>query len=215
MNFLNLNMRKIVLLFFACLLPLISINVQQKPVESTWVSRPFFLLSQGVQNVFYFFSAEVRGTTGLYLNLINVKKDNSELKTQSEKLQAELRILREKENEIDRLRKLLDFKQTTPMRLIAAEVMGKDLMTDHNTLTINKGTADGIKNGMGVITLDGVVGYIFRPDTHQASVMLVSDRYSVVDGVVQRSRARGIVEGKGTQECSLKYVERTEDVKEG
>jgi DNA-binding CsgD family transcriptional regulator len=45
--------------------------------------------------------------------------------------------------------------------------------------------------------------------------MLITDRYAVVDGIVQRTRAHGIVEGKSQSSCALKYVERTEDVKEG
>jgi len=60
-----------------------------------------------------------------------------------------------------------------------------------------------------------VLGYIFKPEPFTAHVMLITDRYAVVDGIVQRTRARGIVEGKSQKGCSLKYVERTEDVKEG
>lgn len=45
--------------------------------------------------------------------------------------------------------------------------------------------------------------------------MLITDRYAVVDGIVQRTRAHGIVEGKSQSSCALKYVERTEDVNEG
>jgi rod shape-determining protein MreC len=46
-------------------------------------------------------------------------------------------------------------------------------------------------------------------------VILITDRYSVVDGLIQRTRASGIVEGKGNSFCILKYVEKTEDVKVG
>ena len=43
----------------------------------------------------------------------------------------------------------------------------------------------------------------------------MTDRYAVIDGVIQRSRAHGIVEGKGKTGAVLKYVERTEDVRPG
>src|SRR5690606_32144727 len=66
-----------------------------------------------------------------------------------------------------------------------------------------------------VISVQGVLGYIFRPSLHSSQVMLISDRYAVVDGIVQRTRARGIVEGKNATSCVLKYVERSEDVKPG
>ncbi len=88
-------------------------------------------------------------------------------------------------------------------------------MIDHNTVTINKGSTDGLKAGQAVITTGGVLGYIFKPEPFTAHVMLLTDRYAVVDGIVQRTRAHGIVEGKSQYGCSLKYVEKTEDVKEG
>jgi rod shape-determining protein MreC len=123
--------------------------------------------------------------------------------------------MNELSNENDRLRTLLDFKSNTKMNLVAAQVIGRDLVLDHNTVTINKGTHDGLLPGQAVITTGGVLGYIFKPGPFTANVMLITDRYSVVDGIVQRTRARGIVEGKSPSTCALKYVEKTEDVKEG
>jgi rod shape-determining protein MreC len=46
-------------------------------------------------------------------------------------------------------------------------------------------------------------------------VILLEDHYSVVDSVIQRTRAHGIVEGRGSGGCTLKYVERSEDVRVG
>ncbi len=88
-------------------------------------------------------------------------------------------------------------------------------MSDHNTIQINKGTQNGLKAGQAVITVGGVVGYIFKPGTFTSQVLLITDRYSVVDGVIARSRARGIVEGKNSSTCALRYVEKSEDVMQG
>jgi rod shape-determining protein MreC len=119
-------------------------------------------------------------------------------------------------NENDRLRALLDFRQSTKMDLVTAQVIGRDLVSsDHSTITINKGTRDGLKPGQAVITVHGALGYIYRPEALTAKIMLITDRYSVVDGVVQRTRAHGIVEGRTQSSCQLKYVEKTEDVKKG
>jgi rod shape-determining protein MreC len=101
------------------------------------------------------------------------------------------------------------------MNLVAAQVIGRDLVIDHNTITINKGTNEGLAPGQAVITTEGALGYIFKADALTSHVMLITDRYAVVDGIVQRTRAHGIVEGKSQNGCVLKYVEKTEDVKVG
>ncbi|MEK2688256.1 rod shape-determining protein MreC [Bdellovibrio sp. GT3] len=215
MNFFNFDLKKLVLIGIVLALPLISINMQQRPQESHWLVKPFSMLGSAVSETFFGFSHGVKDTTAMYLDLINIKKQSEQLHSTNNELQSRLQSMNELQIENDRLRGLLEFKQTTKMKLTSAQVIGRDLVIDHNTVTINKGTNDGLKSGMAVITTAGVLGYIFKPEPFTAHVMLITDRYAVVDGIVQRTRAHGIVEGKSQSICALKYVERTEDVKEG
>ncbi|KYG67721.1 rod shape-determining protein MreC [Bdellovibrio bacteriovorus] len=217
MNFFNFDLKKLVMIGIVLALPLISINMQQRPQESNWLSKPFTMLASAVSETFYGFSHGVTDTTAMYVNLINIKKHSEELKSTNNELQARLEKMNELLLENDRLRGLLTFKEQTKMSLMAAQVIGRDLVIDHNTVTINKGTNDGLKAGQAVITTGGVLGYIFKPEPFTSHVMLITDRYAVVDGLIQRTRARGIVEGKSqyASTLQLKYVERTEDVQEG
>ncbi len=215
MNFFNFDLKKLIMLAIVLILPLISINMQQQQQDSNWLSKPFVFVASLVEEGFYGFSTGVKHTTSLYMNIVGVKKDSELTKSHNQELQTRLEGLNELQLENDRLKGLLDFKQSTKMDLIAAQIVGRDLIVDHNTVTINKGTMNGIKSGQAVITINGVLGYIFKPSLYTSHVMLITDRYAVVDGVVQRTRARGIVEGKNQGECWLKYVEKTEDVKEG
>ncbi|KYG63091.1 rod shape-determining protein MreC [Bdellovibrio bacteriovorus] len=215
MNFFNFDLKKIIMIGIVLALPLISINMQQRPQESNWLVKPFALLGSGISQTFYGFSHGVTETTAMYVNLINIKKNSEQLQSTNNELQARLEKMNELTNENDRLRGLLSFKEQTKMKLVAAQVIGRDLVIDHNTVTINKGTTDGLTAGQAVITTGGVLGYIFKPEPYTAHVMLITDRYAVVDGIVQRTRAHGIVEGKSQNGCTLKYVEKTEDVKEG
>jgi len=215
MNFLNFNLKKVLLFICIIALPLVSINTQQGPRDTGWYNKPFSFLAGMAQGMFFSFSDGVRGTTSLYLDLINIKRENSKLNDQNKELQARLIANEELKKENDRLTALLDFKQQTKMELVAARVMSKDLMSDHLTIQIDKGTHHGLKAGQAVITTEGAVGYIFRPEAFSAQVLLITDRYSVVDGIISRSRARGIVEGKNQSTCALKYVEKTEDIQVG
>lgn len=215
MNFLNIDVKKIIFVALILALPLLSINMERRDPDEAWFDQPVRFLVDGVQQVFDGFSRGVRGTTAMYLNLIGIKKQNSDLLEQNLELSTRLSVLKELQLENERLRSLLDFKQSQDMELVAAQVIGRDLLPDHSTITINKGLDHGLKAGQAVVTLEGVLGYIFKPGPGTAHVMLITDRYSVVDGIVQRTRAHGIVEGRAPGSCSLKYVERTEDVKPG
>lgn len=189
--------------------------MEQKHDQSQWFNQPFSWLAGSIQGLFYDYSKGIKDNTARYINLINIKKDNEALKSQNKELQTQLLKFDEVTSENNRLKALLDFKQSTKMELVSAQVIARDLIPDHKTITINKGTDHGIKSGQAVMTLHGALGYIYKPSKKASHILLMTDRYAVIDGVIQRSRAQGIVEGKGNSDAVLKYVERTEDVKPG
>lgn len=215
MNFLNFNLKKAFLLVLIITLPLISINMEQKNTQNPWFNEPFTFIAQGVQKLFFNLSHGVRSTTSDYINILNVKAKNHDLQKENDELKTRLTLFAENQNELERLRTLLDFQKNTKMELIPAQVIGRNLVTDHNTITINKGTMHGLVAGQAVLTVSGAVGYVFKPSLKTSHVMLITDRYSVVDALIQKSRTHGLVEGKSKESCVLQYVERTEEVKDG
>jgi rod shape-determining protein MreC len=68
---------------------------------------------------------------------------------------------------------------------------------------------------MGTLTISGVVGYVVDVEPRISKILLITDRYAVVDGLVQRSRARGIVQGLSKDKCSLSFLKRGDDVQVG
>jgi rod shape-determining protein MreC len=95
----------------------------------------------------------------------------------------------------------------------AGVVGGRDGLA--RTLTIDRGERDGVVKGAAVLAPGGVVGQVFLASAHAARVLLITDHNSGVDAIVQRTRARGIVEGTVTEGCGLKFVKRTEDLQPG
>lgn len=215
MNPFNFNLKKAFILILVLSLPLVSINMEQKKVQNSWFTQPFSFLAQTIQGVFSGLSDGVKSTTSEYLNLLNIKSEIKHLKLENDELKTRLTQFNESQNELERLRTLLDFQKNTKMELIPAQVIGRDLVPDHSTITINKGTIHGLKPGQAVLTVSGAVGYVFKPQLHTAHVMLITDRYAVVDALIQKTRARGIAEGKSKDTCALRYVDRTDDVKPG
>src|SRR5207247_9702217 len=99
--------------------------------------------------------------------------------------------------------------------LLTARVIGRDATGLARTLTIDRGESAGVARGAAALAPAGVVGQVFLVSRHAARVLLVSDHNSGVDVLVQRTRARGIVQGTIEAGCVLKYVKRTEDVQVG
>jgi rod shape-determining protein MreC len=215
-NLFPFDIKKIILVLFIFSLPLISINFQRAPGEIPWYMRPVHFVAGSVEEGYSSFSNTVRGTTAQYLDLISIKRENEGLKAEKSELTAKLARFDELMLENQRLAKLLDFKSHMPSHILPARVIGQDLFSSqYRTIRIDRGIENGVSKGMAVITPDGVVGYVFAVDSNTAQVLVVTDRYAVVDAVVQRTRARGIIEGKTETTATLKYLHRSDDVQSG
>lgn len=215
LNFLNIDGKKIALFIGVLAIPLLTVNMQRNPEESHWALKPFAFALGSLQSVYSEFSSGVRGTTSLYLDLIGIKRENRLLLEENAELRAQLGTLTELKKENQRLNDLLDFRQKTKMDLVATKVIAKDLLPDHNSLMINRGSSHGIKRHMAALTVGGVVGYVYKTSLLTSHVLLLTDRYSVIDSLVQRSRARGLVEGNHKEKCKLRNLKREDDVKVG
>jgi rod shape-determining protein MreC len=85
---------------------------------------------------------------------------------------------------------------------------------DFRTATIDKGTSDGLKPDMAVISPAGVVGRIILPTSRAAKIQLLIDRDAAAGAVTERSRAQGVVVGTGTS-LRFDHVPGTADIKIG
>ena len=150
-----------------------------------------------------------------YIFLLHVQKENLELKKSLDLLTEQNTQLKELLLENDRLRKLLLLKKRSSARLITAEIIGRDAVGWFKTVLINKGMGDSIKVGQAVITHRGIVGRTTDVSGGTSKVLLITDINSSVDALVQRTRARGVVEGKASGLCQLKYVSSSDDVMPG
>jgi rod shape-determining protein MreC len=215
MNFFNFDIRKIFVLGLLLSIPIFSITMQQNSKDEPWIFKPFFFMSGITQNTFSSLTGGVRSTTDLYLNLIDIKTQNRELNTEIGQLKAQLSQMTELNFENERLNKLLEFRQRNQMDLLAAKIIGRDLFPDYHTVTINRGQKHGVRKGMATITISGVVGFAAQVEQFTSKILLITDRYAVIDAIVQRSRARGIVQGLHKDTCSLNYLKRNDDVQNG
>jgi rod shape-determining protein MreC len=158
----------------------------------------------------------ISGIWNNYIYLINARQENAVLRGKISALEVRTMMLRDVRNENTRLRVMLDFKKAYPdLPLLPAEVLGQDISLVFKTLVLDKGLREGFFKDMPVVKPGGIVGRVIAITPHTAQVLLVTDVNSAVPAVIESSRVKGIVKGRGDGNLSLEYVKSDEDVKVG
>ena len=156
----------------------------------------------------------VRTSWGDYLALQSVRSDNEQLRREVAQLQVALQQQRALAQQSHTLVELLKLREGIQLETVAAGVIAGSASPDFRTITIDKGSSDGLRPDMAVIAPAGVVGRIITPSARAAKVQLLIDRNAAAGAIVERSRAQGVVEGTGGS-LRLNYVSGTADVQSG
>jgi len=150
-----------------------------------------------------------------YFELVSTEEENQSLKKDLQEARQKARRCDELEITNQRLREYLNFREKIDRPSIAAEIIGQDPSPWHNSLSINRGADDGVAKGDAVVVPEGVVGQVVEVSSRYSRIMLIVDRNSAVDALVQRSRARGILKGTSEGRCRLEYALRKQDIQDG
>jgi rod shape-determining protein MreC len=156
--------------------------------------------------------SSVRRVWSGYVGLRNVKSQNEVLARQLAEAQVAFQQQRALADRTRNLERLLDLRDRSNLNTIAAEIIAAGATPDFRTLTIDKGTRDGVKADMAVIAPAGVVGRVVMPSTRAAKVQLLIDRNAAAGALVERSRAQGVVTGGGDDRLRMDYVSEVADV---
>ena len=151
----------------------------------------------------------------VFTNLSAPQETLSELKKQNEELTSELAQLTEAEKTAERLESLLGLQSTYNLQSTAARIIGTTGDAWSQTVTIDKGSANGFEIGMPVCNSGGVIGQIIEVSAATSTVRLINDENSGVSAMVQSTRAQGILQGQPDGTLMLSYVPADADVKVG
>ena len=151
----------------------------------------------------------------VFTNLSAPQETLSELKKQNEELTSELAQLTEAEKTAERLESLLGLQSTYNLQSTAARIIGTTGDAWSQTVTIDKGSANGFEIGMPVCNSGGVIGQIIEVSAATSTVRLINDENSGVSAMVQSTRAPGILQGQPDGTLMLSYVPADADVKVG
>lgn len=183
--------------------------------ESGWWRGVLLELAAPVQKAL---TAPVDGTRNAwshYVALRGVRQENERLRERLAQLEEENLQFREALVEGGRLRTIADMRRDVEVPMRPAQVVGMDVSPWFHSVLVDRGRSDGVHAGMPVVTEDGVVGVITATSPNAARTLLLLDAQSSVDGIVQRSRARGIVRGTGGDGLEFEFFVRGDDVQVG
>jgi rod shape-determining protein MreC len=147
-----------------------------------------------------------------YVSLRHLNTENDDLKRQ---LAAALVDLQRQRALADRSRglvRLLELRDQSALKTTAAAIIAGAATPDFRTVTIDKGTSDGVRADMAVIAPVGVVGRVAVASGRAAKVQLLIDRNAAAGAIVERSRAQGVVVGTGDDRLRMDYVSEAADI---
>jgi rod shape-determining protein MreC len=160
-------------------------------------------------------SVKLRGAWGNYVNLLHTRQQDAQLKQEVARLREEEASFAEDAQQGRRLQTLLGFKESYVTSTVAAQVIGTSGSERSHVLYLDKGSEDGIKPEMAVITPDGVVGKIRDVFPKTSQLLLISDSSSGAGVILATTRIRGIVKGTATGRVEIDNLTADSRIKVG
>ncbi len=151
--------------------------------------------------------------------IFSAQSENSQLRQEVDQLRNQVISDKELENENKRLRDMLGFTNQPfyprDYKTVPARVIGRSASSWNATITIDRGSNDGIAMGQTVVSGQGLVGQVSAVATNSAQVLTIIDHNSHVEAKLQTdsaSGAMGTVIGSVNGELDMDFVDKNEKV---
>ncbi len=168
-----------------------------------------------VQRVLAAPAEAVRGVWGRYVSLLAVRSENERLRERVARLEEENLQIREALVQSGFLDQIAAMRSDFASPMLPAQVVGQDASAWFRSVLLDRGRTHGVGPGMPVVTDEGLAGLVTDTSARASRAMLLTDHQSSVDGIVQRSRALGIVRGRRDGNLEFEFAVRGSDVRVG
>lgn len=134
----------------------------------------------------------------------DLERQLAETVAERDALRAENSQLKADNVELGQLRQMLEVEQRNPsLDLTTANVIGQDPSRNQMFLVIDKGSDDGVREGMAIVSPHYYVGQVTEVSPETSRVMLIIDASQTVGAMLEDSRGAGIVKGQWQLGSSL------------
>jgi rod shape-determining protein MreC len=152
---------------------------------------------------------------GSFGKISSLKKDNADLAQKISSLEVDRSKISELEQENKLLQKELGFmEQNQTFELVPARIIGREPTSFLDYLVIDRGESDGLKKDMAAVSGGVLIGQIGDVFDHQSKVVLVTSKDSIIQAMLQNSRARGVLKG-GISGLVLENISQDTEVSPG
>lgn len=155
-------------------------------------------------------SSAVTGYFQSISTLRTAQDENDQYKQRIQELEVEVQNAKRLTDENERLKSLLELKETSKYKILPAQIIGRDASAWFTTSIINRGSLDGVKLNMPVVTNGGLVGRVTAVSPLTAQIDLITKEKSGVGAVIgelESSNTLGVVTGSGQRDLlEMGYV---------
>ncbi len=149
-------------------------------------------------------------------DVVRLSQLNDQLEAEVARLQSQIITLQQQNSELEVLSALLDFARThSENEYITAAVIGRDISPFLHYVIINRGSDDGLRRGMPVVSSQGLVGRVAAVTADGARVQLITDPDTAINVRVQPSGAEGSLEGSITGDLTLENIPQDSNIQSG
>jgi rod shape-determining protein MreC len=204
----------LIVLVLLLVFSVLSLSLKRSPALKKVQGLVISISAPGLEGLEYLGHAARQLWQG-YFYLVGVRQENADLKRQLEDFKQRQVRFQEAQQELTRLEGLLDLKRQVALPVIGARVIAYDPSLWSRSAIVDQGKVQGVKEGLPVLAPQGIVGRVVEVYPRYSKVMLIVDRKSGADAMIQRNRVRGMLKGKGGNRCSLEFVPKSADVQVG
>ena len=159
--------------------------------------------------------SSLRSLWSHYVDLHHTTADNERLQAEVNRMRLDQAHMQQDAAQGHRLQSLLQFKEQFIAKTLAAQVIGTSGTDISRVIYVDRGTNDGVTNGMAVVTPDGIVGKVLRVDSRTSQVLLINDTTSGAGVMLERQRIKGVLKGSPSGRPEVLNIMADEKIEPG
>ncbi len=147
-----------------------------------------------------------------YLFLRGIEAENEQLRRIIYTLREEHLLLFDRIQSAKRMEELVSTSHRLPQANIRAAVIRRGNLMLNPTILIDRGSKDGLREGLGVATSEGALGLIVHVSGNVSKVLTLHHSEAGIGALLQQSRVQGVVSGTGHGTAVMRFVSRFDNV---
>ncbi len=143
-----------------------------------------------------------------------LESENTRLKRQGAELQIRNQLLAEQLQQAGRAQALLEFRSQLSSRSLPATILGNAPGVESGVFFIDRGSPEGVKRGMAVVTGEGIAGQVVAVYPSASLIMLATSQGFAASVTSQKHRTHGLLKGDGNS-CHVEGIRNEQALDEG